>query len=166
MKVLLMISLMCLPLSVLADDLDNWYFKFLSVERKVTGETFSAEGENVGTFTGTTSGEVSEDGKTFTERFEYLYMPEEHHVKDTLVWTKDEKGIFRSSSEDSLGNKFFCELSIKADDQYHLKTIFEDGRTCETTAELKEDGVLHAIDTAKDKEGNVVFMLKYKRSLK
>ena len=115
----------------------------------------------VGTFTGTTSGEASADGKQFKEKFEYLYMPEEHRVKEVLVWAKDESGTFRSASEFPGGNKSTCQLNITEDQQYHLKTTFEDGRTCETIAQLKEDGVLHAVDTAKDKEGNVMFTLKY-----
>lgn len=164
MKLLLIFFLFCLPLPAFAGDLDNWYFKFISVERKVTGETLSADGKVVGTFAGTASGEASADGKSFTEKFEYLYMPEEHRVKEALIWTKDENGVFRSSSEFPVGNKFTCELNIKEGHQYHLKTTFEDGRTCETLAQLKEDGVLHAVDTAKDKEGNVVFTLKYTRS--
>ncbi len=164
MKLCLMFSLLCLPLPAFAGDFDAWYFKFLSVERKVVGETLSADGKVVGTYAGTTSGEASADGKQFTEKFEYLYMPEEHRVKEALIWTKDENGMFRSTSEFPVGNKFTCELTIKEEQQYHLKTTFEDGRTCETTAQLKEDGVLHAVDTAKDKEGNVIFTLKYTRS--
>lgn len=164
MKLLLIFFLFCLPLSVIAGDFDAWYFKFLSVERKVLGETLSAEGKVVGTFTGKTSGEVTADGKTFTERFEYFYMPEEHRVIEALVWSKGEDGVFRTSAEFPAGNKFTCELTVKDDNQYHLKSTFEDGRTCETTAQLKEDGVVYALDVAKDHEGKVVFTLKYTRS--
>jgi hypothetical protein len=164
MKLLLQIFLFCLPLTAFAGDFDAWYFKFLSVERKVVGETLSADGKVVGTYTGMTSGAPSADGKSFTEKFEYLYMPEEHRVKEALVWTKDVDGVFRSSSEFPVGNKFTCVLTVKADNQYLLKSTFEDGRTCETTAQLKEDGVLHAVDTAKDAEGNLIFTLKYTKS--
>jgi hypothetical protein len=164
MKLLLVLFPFFLTSSVFAGDFDAWYFKFISVERKVVGETLSAEGKVVGTFTGTTSGEASADGKTFTEKFEYFYMPEEHRVIEALVWTKGEDGVFRTSAEFPAGNKFTCELSVKDDSHYHLKSTFEDGRTCETTAQLKEDGVLHAVDVAKDAEGKLVFTLKYTRS--
>ncbi len=159
-----MILLFCLNLPAFAGGMDNWYFKFISVERKVVGETLSPEGKVIGTFTGTTSGEASVDGKQFTEKFEYFYMPEEHRVKEALVWIEDENGVFRSAAEFPLGNKFTCELTVKADSQYHLKTMYVDGRTCETTAQLKEDGVLHAVDVAKDVDGKVVFTLNYTRS--
>lgn len=164
MKAFLFIFLLGSSLSAFAGDFDAWYFKFLSVERKVVGETLSAEGKVVGTFTGKTSGEVSADGKQFTEKFEYLYMPEEHRVKEALVWKKDVDGVFRSSSVLPDGSKFSCELTVKEDNQYHMKSTFEDGRSCETNAQLKEDGVLHAVDLAKDEEGNLVFTLKYTRS--
>ncbi len=164
MKLSLQIFLFCLPLSVFAGDFDAWYFKFLSVERKVVGETLSAEGKVVGTFTGTTSGAAAADGKTFTEKFEYFYMPEEHRVKELLVWKKDENGVFHATAELPVGNKFSCALTVKDDRHFHLKTTFENGGTCETTAELKEDGVLHAVDTAKDKDGNMIFTLKYTKT--
>jgi hypothetical protein len=164
MRVFLTIYLFCLPLSAFAGDLDHWYFKFISVERKVTGEIFSPDGKLVGTFTGKASGSTSADGKQFTEKFEYVYWPEKDRMKDSLVWTKDENGIFHASAENPVGKKFKCELIIKDENQYLLKTTYEDGRTCETTAELREDGILYAVDIAKDKEGEVVFTLQYKRS--
>jgi hypothetical protein len=164
MKLLLINCLFCMSLPVLAGDFDGWYFKFLSVERKIAGETRSEHGKVVGAFTGTASGEISADGRSFTEKFEYLYMPEEHHVKEKLLWIKGEDGVFRATAELPDGNKFFCELTVKDENHYQLKTTFEDGRTCETNAELKEDGVLHAVDTAKDEEGNIIFTLKYTKT--
>ena len=164
MRTFLIIYLICISLPAFAGDFDNWYFKFLSVERKVKGETFAPDGKVIGGFSGINSGEASKDEKQFTEKFEYTYMPEELHVKDSLVWTKDLNGIFHSSSEFPADSKFSCELTIKDQNQYLLKTTFEDGRTCETTAQLKEDGILYAVDTAKDKDGAVVFILKYTRT--
>ncbi len=164
MKVTLMILLLGLSLPAFAGDFDNWYFKFISVERKVKGETFSPDGKIVGTFTGKTSGEVSKDGKKFTEMYEYMFMPEENHSKDTLIWLKDEKGIFRSATELQTGQKIWFQLTLKAENQYELKATFDDGKTCETKAEMKEDGVLHAVDVTKDVDGNVVFTLKYTRT--
>ena len=164
MKFLLSIFLVCLPLNAFAGDFDAWYFKFLSVERKVVGETLSAEGKVVGTFTGKSSGEVSADGKSFSEKFEYFYMPEEHRVKEALVWKKNVNGGFQASAEFPAGNRFSCELTIKDEKNFILKTTFENGGTCVTAAELKDDGVLHAVDTAKDAEGNLIFTLKYTKS--
>ncbi len=164
MKLLLQIFLFCLPLPAFAGDYDSWYFKFLSVERKVAGETLSAEGKVVGAFTGKTSGEIAADGKSFTEKFEYLYMPEEHRVKEALVWKKDVNGVFQAKAEFPAGNKFSCELTIKDDRNFHIKSTFADGGTCETTGQLNDDGVLHAVDTAKDKDGNLIFTLKYTKS--
>jgi len=164
MKLPIMIFPLCMSLPVLAGDFDAWYFKFLSVERKIAGETCSANGEVVGAFTGKASGEISEDGRSFIEKFEYLYMPEEYHVKEKLVWTKGEDGVFRASAEFPPGNKFSCELTVENENRYHLKTTFEDGRTCETRAEIRDDGVIHAVDTAKDEDGNMILKLKYTKT--
>ena len=164
MKVSLMILLFGLSSPAFAGDFDNWYFKFISVERKVKGETFSADGKIVGTFTGKTFGETSADGKKFTENFEYTYMPEEHLAKDTLIWIRDEKGTFRSSTELHSGEKIWFELTLKAENQYQLKATFDDGKTCETSAQIREDGVLHAVDITKDVDGKVVLTLKYTRT--
>lgn len=164
MKSCLIIILCCLAMPAFAGDFDAWYFKFLSVERKVVGETFSAEGKVVGTFTGKTSGAATADGKSFEEKFEYLYMPEENQVKEALVWTRDVAGVFHATAEFPAGNKFSCELTIKDDQNYHLKTVFENGGSCESTGQLKEGGVVHAVDTAKDAEGNIIFTLKYTKA--
>ncbi len=164
MKLLLIIAVFSLPLSVFGGDFDNWYFKFLSERCDITGKTFSPDGKKTGTFTGTSTGKVSPTEATFTESFEYVYMPGDHKAKDSLVWTKVKDGVFRSASEDPAGNRFSIELTVEADNKYRLKSTFADGRTIETEASLREDNVIHAVDTARTKAGEVVFVLKYTRS--
>ncbi|MCB1098031.1 MAG: hypothetical protein KDN22_20840 [Verrucomicrobiae bacterium] len=159
----LLIAVLSLPVSVFGGDFDNWYFEFLSERCEISGKTFSPDGKETGTFTGASTGKVSPKGAKFTESFEYIYMPGDHKAKDSLVWTKGKDGIFRSASKDSAGNRFSIELTVKADHHYDLKSTFADGRTIETKAKLRE-GVIHAVDTARTKEGEVVFVLKYTRS--
>jgi hypothetical protein len=149
---------------VFGGDFDNLYFEFSKQKCEISGETFSPTGKKDGTVTGKSVGEISGDGKEFTENFEYIFMPGGHEGKDTVVWKKEEDGIYRSTGKNTEGVKFTYELTVKSEKEYNSITTFGDGRTVVTKAELKEDGSIHAVDTGKTKNGDVVFIIKYKRS--
>lgn len=160
----LIISLLCYSVTSYGGEFENLYFEFCSKTCEISGETFSPDGKKEGTVTGKSSGAASADGKEFTEKFEYLFMPGKHEGKDTLIWKRGEDGVFRTTGKDAAGNKFTCVLTVKTEKEYGSLTTFEDGRTVETKAELNKDGVLHAVDTGKTKEGDVVFIIKYTRA--
>lgn len=164
MKATILLFLFCLPVCVFGGDFENLYFEFSRQKCEISGETFSPDGKKDGTVTGKSSGEISGDGKEFTEDFEYTFMPGGHKGKDTVVWKKGDEGIYRSTGKNTQGVKFTYELIVKSEKEYNSITRFADGRTVETKAELKEDGVIHAVDTGKTKDDNVVFIIRYKRS--
>lgn len=164
MKTLAIIAIVCLPISVFGGDFENWYFEFVSERTEISGKTLSSDDKQTGTYTGTSTGSVSPNGTEFTETFEYIYMPGDHKTKYALVWTKGKDGVFRSLGEDPSGNKFSFELTIKADKQYNLKCIFADGTTIEAVARLNKDDIIHSVDTARTKMGDIACIYKYTRS--
>jgi hypothetical protein len=164
MKRIILICIALLSQTSFGGEFDNWYFKFHSQSVKISGTRSSPNDEILGRFSGTSSGEVSEDGAKFTESFRYKYMPEDKESKFEVVWTEAEDGVYCGTCKMSKEVVFFHELVVKDDLTYRLKSTLPDGTIIESEGRLGEDMILTAQDVAKNKEGSVVGKMHYRRS--
>ncbi len=152
--------LLLLPLTLSAGDFDNWYFAYLKSPCKVTGEAFSSDNKLFGAFSGTTVGEVTPDGKSFTQEFEYVYKPENHTAKGTIKWIKQKDGVFIGSAVDQNGTKVSVKMTFENPRRITKVAKLEGGRTVETIAQLEADKTIHVKDTARTKAGEIAFVTK------
>lgn len=164
MKLHIAFALFSLTLAATAEDFKNWYFSYLSEPCHVKGNVFAPDLKQNGTFAGKTRGEVSADGKSFTESFSYEYEPGGQKAESELVWTMGDDGSYRTEGNDLGGNTFNSELRVTGDDSYSITCLFADGKTINTIGERKANGIIYSTDTGKTKEGVVVFIMKYVRS--
>ena len=161
----LFVALFCLlSVAAWAGDFDNWYFQLASERCEVEGEIFNAAGEQIGTFVGVTHGELSEDGKSFTEHFEYTYMPGGAKSKGSATWTRGKDGAYRASGKTPDRVRYFTQMKVEKNKTYIQRSSFTDGRMAESKAQLKEDGSLSLVDTIKTKEVGLMMTLTYRRT--
>ena len=159
---LLLLALISLPSSLLAGDFDNWFFDFMTGRCEVEGEMLDAENKQIGTFVGVTKGAISADGKKFTVKFEYTYMPQGVKAADSCTYTKHKDGVYRAAGVDPDGVKYKIELKIEEDKTATNKSTKADGRMVHSILALKKDGAIHATDTLNFKGLGVVSRINYK----
>jgi hypothetical protein len=163
MKTFAIIVLFLLPALASGEDFKKWFFDLHLEECEISGKILSPQDEEIGTFSGKSTGKLSPDGKRFTTSFDYVYLPRGNKESYALVWTKGNDGVFRSSSDDSAKAKHTCELVVEAN-RYVLKTTYPDGTIVKTEGLLGKDKVVRSDDAARNKDGDIVAKLKYTQS--
>ena len=83
-----LVAIACLSLQAMGGDFDNWYFKFLAEPCELSGKTHSEDDQQIGSFSGISTGTLSAAGSTFTESFAYIYQPGDNEAKAALIWKK------------------------------------------------------------------------------
>jgi len=163
MKTLATFVLFLLPTLASGGDFKNWFFDLHLEECEISGKILSPQDEEIGSFSGKSTGKLSPDGKKFTTSFEYVYLPRGNKESYTLVWTRGNDGVFRSASDDLAKANYACELVVELN-RYTLKTTYPDGNVVKTDGVLGKDKVVRSDDTARNKDGDILAKLKYTQS--
>ena len=164
MKPLLSILFVCFSLCADAEDFTNWYFALHSKPYVVSGSVESADGTTIGSFVGISTGQENKEASTFTEEFEYTFLPSKVFTTFKMVWKKDEDGIYRASAVASDGVQFKVELEILSDTIYRLKFDASNGTTSVTEGKLGKNNTIQTRDRGFDSSNKLFGVMTYTQS--
>lgn len=155
---------MALSVSVFSENFSNWYFSSHSKAFEVAGKTMSPEGDVIGSFTGSSTGELDSNAGTFTEKFSYTFFPSGKKSDSKIVWSKSKEGVYTGVGSSSTGAKWTLSLTMVSGTVYRIVSVFPDGFTVSTEGQLQKDGSIRTTDKGTSQDGQKAAVMTYVQS--
>ncbi len=161
MKHLILLILFSLTSPVFSQEFKAWYFEFFTHPVIISGELDSPNEVEKLAFTGTRTGKLSADKKSFIETSDYIYQPNTKH-RVSIKWMKTEvENTFTGEAKDTEGKIITYLLQIKNQTEFTFKSKNTRGWTAVQNGKLKADGKVYIDGIVHSEDGDVMFTANY-----
>ena len=154
-----LLILLIIPSLVLADEVSNWYFDFISEPVEASGTVKDRTGQKIDTFTSTIEGTWSDDGTEFIESAQEVYKRLNGKMDSASRWKRADDGTFIGAYKNSHGVEVTYTLTMLDGNRFIAMGAGPQGSHSKTTAVLDEDGRLKAKTVLKSKEGEIIVVV-------